>query len=68
MSTKLSQVLMIMSCVFVLAGCQTTASNCAGWTPPPKINDPVRLVKTERPLSEWVASTKEFGQRQKCWR
>lgn len=52
---------------FALVGCQTSATNCAGWRKPPKINDPARLVRVEKPLSVWVVSTDSFGREQGCW-
>jgi hypothetical protein len=51
-----------------LAACQTTALNCAGWTPPPKANNPVRLVQEEQGLSRWIIATDQFGKKQGCWK
>ncbi|TAZ20786.1 hypothetical protein ELH77_19480 [Rhizobium ruizarguesonis] len=60
--------LAIIVCAFALAGCQTTALNCAGWSPPPKVNNPVRLVQEEPALSRWTVATDTFGRKQRCWK
>ena len=61
------RVLAITIFAAALQGCQTAASLCGGWTPPPKVNNPVALVQQERTLANWVASTDEHGKKNKCW-
>jgi|GEM_PF-3204128 len=41
---------------------------CAGWSKPPQINQPVRLVQVEPDLSRWIVSTDKFGIKQRCWK
>jgi len=57
-----------MTGALLSAGCQTRALNCAGWTPPPKANNPVRMVREEPKLTDWIVSTGEFGKKQRCWK
>jgi hypothetical protein len=61
-------ILIALSCALSLAGCATSARNCAGWTPPPKANNPARLAAEEEPLSRWVVSTGRYGVAQGCWK
>jgi len=60
--------LLSLGFVLFLSACQTNAPLiCAGWTRPPAINEPARLVQVEPDLSRWVVATDTFGQKQGCW-
>lgn len=51
-----------------LAGCQTSAGNCAGWRQPPKANDPASLVQREETIARYLVATDRFGKAQGCWK
>ncbi len=56
---------------FLVAGCTTNASNCAGWRKIPV--SPAGAVKLASdpdlvPTGQGVASTNSFGRAQKCWK
>lgn len=68
MLTKKLLALATMSCAFALVGCQSNATNCAGWKAPPPLNNPAAYVKNERRHAEWSAATDQYGKKQGCWK
>jgi len=65
---KINETVQNLDPVALCRACSTNApTSCAGWTRPPAINEPVRLVQVEPALSRWLVATDKFGQKQGCW-
>ncbi len=61
-------ILLILSCVSLLAGCAATASPCDVLSRPPRPNDARRMVLEERPVSEYLVETGKTGRKLGCWK
>ena len=57
-----------MTSALLLAGCQTSATNCAGWKKIPLPNDPARLVVQEPRTAAGVIAHNTFGRESGCWK
>ena len=44
----------------ILAGCQTSATGCAGWRKPPRANDPAALVQYKEAIARYLVTTDRF--------